>query len=133
MATIQREFHLAGDAAHVWDAVRDIGALHTRLVPGFVIDTVVENAARLVTFANGMVMRERIVDVDDEHRRIVWAVVGSAQLSHHNASLQLFDEAGATRARWITDVLPHEAAAAVGAMVDHGIAAMQHAMCGNGG
>ena len=125
MATIHREFHLAADAEQVWDAVRDIGALHTRLVPGFVVDTVVEDAARLVTFANGMVARERIVALDDERRRIAWAVVGSAQLDHHNASLQLFDDATGTRALWIADVLPNEAAAAVGAMIDQGIVAMQ--------
>jgi hypothetical protein len=58
MATIRKEISIAARAEEVWDAVRDVGALHTRLVPGFVIDTRLEPGARIVTFANGMVARE---------------------------------------------------------------------------
>ena len=64
--------------------------------------------ARVVTFANGMVARELIVDVDAERRRVAWAVVGG-RLSHHNASAQVFaDASGATRFVWIADFLPDE-------------------------
>src|SRR5262249_28453542 len=65
MATIRKEMVVRADAAAVWDAVRDVGALHERLVPGFVVDTKLEPGARVVTFANGMVARELIVTVDD--------------------------------------------------------------------
>jgi hypothetical protein len=47
-------------------ALRDVGALHTRLVPGFVVDTRLEAGARIVTFANGMTVREQIVTVDED-------------------------------------------------------------------
>src|SRR5207237_1326929 len=76
----------------IWDAVRDVGAVHERLAPGFVVDTRLQPGARVVTFANGLVARELIVDVDDEARRLAWAVVGSPRLTHHNASLQVFDD-----------------------------------------
>jgi hypothetical protein len=125
MATIVREFLLDAAPDEVWDAARDVGALHTRLVPGFVVDTVPEDGARRVTFAGGLIARERIVDVDDVHRRIAWSVVGSAHLEHHNASLQLFADAAGTRAVWIADVLPHAAAPAMDAMIGQGVAAMQ--------
>ena len=52
-------------AADVWDALRDVGALHTRLAVGFVTDGRMEPGARVVTFANGVVARELIVAVDD--------------------------------------------------------------------
>ena len=45
--------------------MRDFGALHTRLVPGFVTDTKLDGDARIVTFANGTVARELLVDCDD--------------------------------------------------------------------
>lgn len=125
MATIVREFHLDATPEQVWDAARDVDALHTRLVPGFVVDTVVEGDARRVTFADGLVARERIVDVDDARRRIAWSVVGSDRLEHHNASLQLFADGARTRAVWIADVLPHAAASAIEAMIAQGVAAMQ--------
>ena len=40
--------------------------LHDRLARGFVTDTELEGDTRLVTFANGMVVRELIVDVDHD-------------------------------------------------------------------
>jgi hypothetical protein len=90
MASIRKEILIEAPAEHVWDAVRDVGAVHKRLGPGFLVDAVMDGDARVVTFANGLVARERIVDIDDDARRIVWAVVGSPRLTHHNASMQVF-------------------------------------------
>ena len=76
MASIRKEISTTADADDVWDALRDVGALHTRLVPGFVTDTKLEPGARIVTFGNGMVARELIVTVDESERRVVWSGVG---------------------------------------------------------
>src|SRR6185436_8270232 len=84
MASIRREILIEASAEKVWDAVRDVGAIHTRLAPGFVTDTRLEAGARIVTFGSGMVVRELIVDLDDAARRLAWAVVGSPQLTHYN-------------------------------------------------
>lgn len=77
MASIRREIQVNARPEKVWEAVRDVGAVHERLAPGFVVDTKMEEGARVVTFANGMTARELIVDVDDAARRLVWSVVGS--------------------------------------------------------
>ena len=132
MATIRREFPLQASPERVWEALRDVGALHIRLVRGFVTDTQVEAGERVVTFANGMVARERIVDIDDDARRIAWSVVGSPRLTHHNASVQVFGRDGRTHAVWIVDVLPEDAAPHVASMVDHAIAAMQRTFAADG-
>lgn len=125
MASIRREVILHAPIDQVWDALRDIGALHTRLVPGFVVDTKLEEGTRIVTFGNGMVAKELIIDVDKQQRRVSWAAVGT-QLTHHNASFQLFEEPGGqTRGVWIADLLPHEAAPTVAAMIEQGMAAMK--------
>ena len=65
MASIHKEMTLHADPAQVWDAVRDVGAIHTRLAPDFVTDVKLEGNARIVTFANGMTAKELIVDVGD--------------------------------------------------------------------
>ena len=126
MASIRKEILLDARPEDVWDAVRDIGALHTRLVPGFVTDTRLEEGARIVTFGNGMVVRELIVDLDDQARRLVWSARG--RLAHHNASAQVFAD-GEKRAKlvWTADLLPNEAAADIRAMIELGAAAMQKA------
>jgi hypothetical protein len=58
MASIRKEIPINARAEDVWAAVRDIGALHQRLVPGFVTDCKLEGGVRVVTFANGMVARD---------------------------------------------------------------------------
>jgi carbon monoxide dehydrogenase subunit G len=125
MASIHQEVRIAAPAAQVWSALRDVGALHTRLVTGFVTDCRMDGDARIVTFANGIVARELIVDVSEVHRRVAWAAVGGP-LTHHNASAQVFDDgAGGCRVVWIADLLPHEMAPAIAGMIEQGLAAMK--------
>jgi hypothetical protein len=128
MASIHREIAIAAAAEAVWDAVRDVGALHTRLVPGFVVDTRLEPQARVVTFANGLQARELIVDIDDTARRLVWSVVGGRP-THHNGALQIFAE-GPQRCRavWIADLLPHELAPTIDGMMQQGLHVMQQTL-----
>lgn len=125
MASIRKEITTIASADAAWSALRDLGALHTRLVPGFVVDTQLEPGARIVTFGNGMVVRERIVCVDEDRRRVVWSAT-SERLIHHNASAQVFANGdGGSKVVWIADLLPDEAAGPIGAMMDQGMAAMQ--------
>jgi len=128
MASIHREISIGVAPEAAWDAMRDAGALHTRLVRGFVTDCKREEGARLVTFANGFVARELIVDVDDNRRRIAWAAVGG-RLTHHNASTQVLAE-GERQCRvvWTADVLPHALAPAITVMVEHGLQAMRQTL-----
>ena len=129
MASIHRETRIDAPAARVWDAVRDIGAIHTGLAPGFVTDVKLEPGARVVTFANGLVARELIVDLDDEQRRLAWSVVGSPAMTHHNASLQVFEQPdGTCRAVWIADLLPHEVAPRIAGMIEQGLVAMKRTL-----
>ena len=125
MASIRREVSVAAGPAAVWDAIRDVGAVHERLAPGFVVDTKLEEGARIVTFGNGVVARELIVDVDDEARRLAWSVVGG-RMTHHNASLQVFAEGeGRSRVVWIADLLPNELAGYIAGMIEQGMAVMK--------
>ena len=127
MASIHKEILIDAQPDIVWDAVRDVGAVHTRVAPGFLTGCRMEAAplARVVSFANGMEARELIVDVDDAARRLVWAVVGGRML-HHNASMQVVaDGAGRTRVIWIADLLPNELAPAIAEMIEQGLAALK--------
>ena len=120
MATIRKELTLDASPAQVWDVIRDVGAIHRRLAPGFVTDTRLEEGGRVVTFANGVVARELIVSVEEDVRRLVWSVVGG-RATHHNSSFQVCPGAGGgTRLVWGTDVLPDSAAMVIGAMVEEG-------------
>ena len=128
MATIHKEIEIDRNKAFVWDAIRDVGAIHKRLVPGFVVDCKLEGDSRIVTFANGMVARELIVDVDDKTCRHAWSV-RAEPLTHHNASIQVFSGGdGKCRVVWIADLLPNEAAQTVGGMIQQGLDTMRRTL-----
>jgi hypothetical protein len=128
MATIRSELNTRASAADVWSAIRDIGALHTRLVPGFVTDTKLEPGARIVTFVNGTVLREPIVTLDDEARRLVWTHEGG-RARHYNAALQVSELAdGLTSVVWTADFLPDDIGAYMSQAIEAGMAAMQRSL-----
>lgn len=128
MASIRQEIQVKASPAQVWDAMRDVGALHVRLVPGFVVDTKLEPGARIVTFGNGVVAREAIVDVDDKAMRIAWSASGG-RLVHHNASAQVFAASeGGARIVWVCDLLPNAMREAIDGMITQGLAAMKRTL-----
>ena len=105
--------------------MRDFGAVHQRLAPGFVIDARLEGDARIVTFHNGTVARELLVDCDDARRRLVYAVI-SERVKHCSASVQVAADGEArTRMIWIVDVLPNEIAPYIAGQMDQAVLAMQ--------
>jgi hypothetical protein len=128
MGTIRSELKTAAKASDVWSAIRDIGAVHTRLAPGFVIDTKLEPGARIVTFVNGVTLCEPIVALDDEARRLVWTAEGG-RARHYNAALQVFSlPDGATSVVWTADFLPDDIRAYLSQAIEAGMAAMQKAL-----
>lgn len=127
MATVRRQFEIDAPPEQVWDVFRDIGSVHTRLAPGFVLDTVVDGDTRTVSFANGVTVRERIVALDDDSRRLAYAIVGGSA-EHHHASFEVHDAPSGSVVCWTTDVVPDDVAENFARMMDAGIPVMQASM-----
>jgi hypothetical protein len=128
MATIRREASIDAPADQCWDALRDFGALHTRLARGFVTDTVLTGPrTRRVRFFTGAVATEELVGIDEDLMRLAYSVVeGPMGSSHYNAAAQIVPEGeGRCRFVWIIDVLPDQLGAALGGVMDAGIRAMK--------
>ena len=132
MTSIAVEVTTEASPAAVWDAIRDIGALHARLVPGFVVATELVPGGRRVTFGNGMRVDEPIVSLNEDLRRLVWTAQGGPPgLLHYNGAVQVYArEIGGSRVVWVADVLPDEAAIPIGAMMREGAVAMNTALAG---
>ncbi|MGY4396990.1 carbon monoxide dehydrogenase subunit G [Sphingomonas sp. UYAg733] len=139
MATVIREILIDNAIEHVWAAIRDVGALHTRLVPGFVTATVLERdgvqiadggesvsgVVRRVKFGNGMDVVEPIISRDDATRRLAWGAIGGP-LAHYNASVQVFaDSSGSSRVIWTADLLPDAASDQIDGMIAAGLQVMK--------
>ena len=111
MASIHKEILIEARPEDVWEAIRDVGAIHRRLAPGFVVDT----QARRRRPHRDLRQRHGRARADRRHRRAItaawsWSVVGG-RMTHHNASLQVFAD-GESRSRvvWIADLLPNDLA-----------------------
>ncbi len=132
MASIRKDIRVGVAARDAWDALRDYGMVHQRVAPGFVVACRLEGDDRVVTFAGGAQARERLVTIDDEHRRLVYTVVdGPLGATHHQASVEVLDQyeaSGATLLVWTTDVLPSDLAAHIDGMMDQGAAAIARAL-----
>ena len=128
MATIHKEIFVDAPPEHVWAAIRDVGAVHTRLAQEFVVSTRLERESRLVTFANGAIVRERIVAIDEERRRLAYSVT-DWDTTHHNASFQVFpDGEGHARIVWVADLLPNDLAAVVDRFMQEGSTAIRRTL-----
>ncbi|MFI6515833.1 SRPBCC family protein [Spirillospora sp. NPDC050679] len=131
MASVRHETVIDASPEHTWDVLRDVGAVHERLLPGRVTGTRLDGDRRFLTFPDGHVVRELIVAIDDDARRLAYSVVEGARppVEHHHASFEVRPEgAGASRLIWITDVLPHAFAAEIRVRVERGAVEMKQAI-----
>jgi uncharacterized protein YndB with AHSA1/START domain len=121
MASIQKERTIEATPEEVWDALSDWGAIHERLVPGFLVDTQLDGEDRIVTFFNGVVARERLVDLNHDERRLVWSIVDGPYTHHNGVAQVLAAEDGKSRFVWTADLLPDELGQPTAEMMERGI------------
>jgi hypothetical protein len=130
MASVRKDIIVRARPEYVWKAVRDFGGVHRHLAKGFVVDTSLDGDARILTFANGAVVRELLVDLDDVSRRLAYAAVGG-RVVHHHASMEVFDaDSGCTRLVWITDILPNRIAQGMRDLLELGAEAITRTLEG---
>ncbi|WP_158220896.1 SRPBCC family protein [Kineosporia sp. R_H_3] len=118
MATLVREFTLTAPAQQVWDAVADVGGVN-RLID-FLGEVTVDGDIRSCQLGDAGALRELIVSVDHDLRRLAYSIQASPfGFTHHHASMQVTPVDDATsRFTWITDVAPDTLAGAVTEPVD---------------
>lgn len=124
-AIVRKEFIVEAPVEFVWSALRDFGALTTRLVRGFVTDCKLDGTARIVTFANGSISREELVEWSDADRRLVYTIP-SERMTWHRASAEVAPEGeGRTRFVWTTAVAPAALGDYISGQMDAGVVALK--------
>src|ERR1700754_1369060 len=123
MASIYCEKTVRVTADRAWAALSDIGNPH-RLFAGVLTDAKIDGEVRTVTFANGVVAQERIIDVDGKRRRVAYTVLGD-MFQHHSASMEIMPD-GPDRCRfiWTTDLLPDDRVQMVAPLMEQGAQAL---------
>ncbi len=119
MASIWWEEPVEAPAEATWAALRRADAAHHLFAP-VLVDAAMAGDIRTVTFANGLVARERIINIDEQRQRISYAVLGDL-FDYHSASMQIVPvDAQRCRLVWISDFLPAEREETVRPLVKQG-------------
>ena len=133
MASIRKEILIDARPEDVWDALRDFGAVHERLARGFVVDARTEGDERVITFFDGAEVRELLVGIDEEVRRLAYAIAaGPLGIVHYNGSAQVYaDGDDGSRFVWVVDVLPNELGAPIQERMERGAVAIKETLESN--
>ena len=125
MATIHHEVTVNVGADAAWAALREVGNA-PRLFAPVLTDGSLDGDLRTVTFANGMVVHERILDVDDKRHRVAYAALDGPGMSYHHASMQVIG-GGPTQCTfvWITDFLPADIRDSLMPLIEGGAQALK--------
>ena len=125
MASITRRITVDVAADTAWSALRNVADAHKLFAP-VLSDSQLSDDTRTVRFANGMVVRERIIDVDDAERRVAYTVLDGPGMTYHHASMRI-EHAGSGHCLfvWTTDFLPDEAEADLSALIEQGTSALK--------
>jgi hypothetical protein len=126
MTSLRNEILLEVPAAEAWAALKDIPRTH-ELFAGVLVDGRLEGDIRTVTFANGMVVHERIVAVDDSRMRVAYAVLDSFE--QHAACMQIVPVSPRQcRFVFVSDFLPDTNAEMVGPLMAQGCVALKRVL-----
>ena len=128
MASIRKERTIEVSLEQAWEALGDWAAPHERLVPGFLVETEIDGEDRIVTFFNGATARERLVERNEEERRLVWSIVDGPYTHHNGAAQVIANDDGTIRFVWIADLLPNEMAEMTGEMMERGVENVKQAL-----
>jgi hypothetical protein len=125
MASIRREAAVEVGADQAWAALRMVGEAHKLFAP-VLVDANIAGEIRTVRFANGMVVRERIIDIDNERRRLAYSVLDGPGMTYHHASMQVIDAGpGRCQVIWITDFLPEDVGKNLAPLIEQGTSALK--------
>jgi len=134
-AALSREFVMAAfrtesiidlPAQDVWRRLSDLANTQA-LFPGVLTACTLDGDVRTVTFADGTVVRERIVTVDHDAMRLAYGVLD--RFEHHASSMRIVPvNSGQCRFVWISDVLPDTAIDRVAGLMRLGTAALTSAL-----
>jgi hypothetical protein len=109
MASIHEQLVVEVEPEKAWASLRNVGLAHVLFAPVLAAGRL-NGDTRTVQFGNGLVVQERILDVDDERRRVAYSALDAPGLTYHHASMQIVEDGpGRCLFVWITDFLPAEA------------------------
>ena len=125
MASIHKQLAIEVALEDAWAALREVGDAYKLFEP-VLVDSRLDGDIRTARFANGMIVHEHILDVDEQRRRVAYTATDVPGMTYHHASMQV-SEAGYGRCLfvWITDSLPNDIAGNLSPLIEQGSQALK--------
>ena len=125
MPSIHEEAVINAAPDTVWSVLKNVGEAHKAFAP-VLVDCQLAGDVRTLRFGNGMVLREQLLEVNDERRRVAYTVIESSMMKFHHASMEVRDAGrGLSLFVWITDFLPAELGAQIAPLMAQGAQALK--------
>lgn len=117
MATIHKQFKINSPIDKVWEKMSDVSNIHTFV--SMLANSELQGDTRVCTTQDGAQIKELIVSIDSNQKRLVYGITESPfDLQFHSSSWQAIPDGDATIFEWYTDVKPDEMADAMGQMIE---------------
>ncbi|MEO6712802.1 MAG: SRPBCC family protein [Mycobacteriales bacterium] len=117
MATIVREFRLDRPVDVVWKDFADVGRINKLI--DYLGEVTLDGNVRSCSIGDSGELEELIVSVDQERKRIAYAITRSPfNFQFHSASMQIVPDGDVACCVWTTDVLPDSLVGAVTEPID---------------
>jgi len=120
VATIYKEQTINVSVDKLWDALSDVGNVDRLL--SYLVATEIDGSHRSCNMADGSQLRELIISVDPDRRRVAYSVVEEPfGFEHHSASWRALADGDQSRFVWETDVMPDRIVAVLEPLIDQSI------------
>jgi len=117
MATIRKVIEIDATPEAVWAKISDVAGISNLI--GFLENSVLDGDRRVCTLVDGGELKEDIISVDTNLKRVVYTITASPlNLDFHVAAMEVQANGATARLIWSTDLLPAAAAEHVGPMLD---------------
>lgn len=117
MTTIYKEVNIDAPLNKIWESISDTANIADLV--GFLATSNQTDDTRVCTLEGGGELKEKIVSVDDDLKRVAYTITESPlNMEYHSASMQLEETEDGTKLVWTVDLLPEAAKQQMGPMLE---------------
>ena len=105
MATVQKVIDVEASVEDVWSKIANVGAISDFV--DFITESQMDGDTRVCKMADGGVLEEKIISIDNSLRRVSYRITNSPlDLEFHFASMQVAPKVNNASMIWVTDLKP---------------------------
>lgn len=127
MATVQKVIDVDASVEDIWDKIANVGSIANFV--GFIAESQYDGDTRVCKMADGGVLKERIISVDNTLRRVSYCITSSPlDLEFHSASMQVIPRDEGISLIWTTDLKPDSLAEQIDAIFEEAVPGIKSAL-----